>query len=125
MGIQRSAARDGMMPYTRGELPRHRHPAQTQKREKFTLYLPKLLKILDRRYVVTSELIKSFADYFDVKKDDDIRMVYIGTSCGLNWALWAPKVWLPTSKSALRVFDYGYFSVDVDLGEMFLNFPLL
>ena len=123
-GIQRSAARDGMMPYIRGELPRHRHPARTPKREKFALYLPKLLKILDRRYVVTSDLIKSFADYFDVEKDDDIRMVYNGTSCGLNWALWAPNFWLPTSKSALRVLDYGYFSVDVDLGEMFLNFPL-
>ena len=62
-------------------------------------------------------MIRSLADYFDVKKDDDIRMVYNRTSCGLNWALWAPNFWLPTSKSALHVLDFGYFSVDVDLGQ--------
>ena len=51
-------------------------------------------------------------------------MVYNGTSCGLNGSLWAPNFWLPTAKSAIRVLGFGYFSVDIDLGEMFLNFPL-
>ena len=51
-------------------------------------------------------------------------MVYDGTSSGLNEALWAPSFWLPTSESALRMYDYDSYCVDVDLGEMFLNFPM-
>ena len=113
-----------MPAYVQGELPRHCHKATTPKPNKFSLYLPKLLKILSCGYVITPAVIKSLADYFDVEKDDDIQMVYNGTSCGLNWALWAPNFLLPTSKSALRILDFGYFSVDVDLGDMFLNFPL-
>jgi hypothetical protein len=42
----------------------------------------------------------------------------------LNKATWAPNFWLPTARSALRVLDYNYYSVDLDLGEMFLNCPL-
>jgi hypothetical protein len=33
-------------------------------------------------------------------------------------------VTLPPACTALRSLDYGYYSVDMDLGEMFLNFPL-
>lgn len=51
-------------------------------------------------------------------------MVYNGTSCGFNTALWCPKFWLPTAKTALRSLDYDFYSVDMDLAEMFLNFPL-
>ena len=51
-------------------------------------------------------------------------MVYNGTSCGLNEVVWAPNFWLPTAKSMTRVLGYSYKSVDLDLGEMFLNFPL-
>jgi hypothetical protein len=50
-------------------------------------------------------------------------MVYNGTSCGLNSSLWAPNFWLPNANSALRLLDHHYYSVDLDLGEMFLNFP--
>jgi hypothetical protein len=51
-------------------------------------------------------------------------LVYNGTSCGLNDALWAPNFWLPTPTTAARCLGFGYFMVDIDLGEMFLNFPL-
>jgi hypothetical protein len=71
-----------------------------------------------------ASFIKSLLDYFDVEKGSDIRMVYNGTSCGLNDALWDPKFFLPTPASAARVLSYGYYMVDIDLGEMFLNFPL-
>jgi hypothetical protein len=49
--------------------------------------------------------------------------VYNGASCGINEALWAPNVWLPTANSALRLLGFSYFSVDIDLGNFFLNFP--
>ena len=64
-------------------------------------------------------------DYFAVPKgDNDIRMVYNGTSCGLNKSLWAPNFWLPTSESALRLLTTDSYCGDMDLGEMFLNFPM-
>jgi hypothetical protein len=68
--------------------------------------------------------VKSLIQFFDVPKAGDIRLVYNGTSCGLNDALWCPNFWIPTAKSALRVLDYNYQSADLDLGEIFLNFPL-
>jgi hypothetical protein len=66
----------------------------------------------------------SYINYFEVPKTDDIRVVYNGTSCGLNPTMWAPKFWLPTPKSAAGVINYDYCGVDLDIGEMFLNFPL-
>jgi hypothetical protein len=65
--------------------------------------------------------VKSLIDSFPVDKDDDIKMVYNGTSSGLNNALHAPNFWLPIPASAARVLGVGYFMVDMDLGEMFLN----
>jgi hypothetical protein len=91
------------------------------------LILAKLQKILDRGYVVAPlmiDFIRSLMDFFEVEKDSDIRLVYNGTSCGLNDALWAPNFWLPTPATAARSLGYGYYMVDIDLGEMFLNFPL-
>jgi hypothetical protein len=91
------------------------------------LIAEKLQKILDRGYVVfpvDSTFIKSLMDFFDVEKGSDIRMVYNGTSCGLNEVLWAPNFWLPYPATAARLLSYGYYMVDIDLGEMFLNFPL-
>jgi len=91
------------------------------------LILDKLQKILDRGYVVVPEtlgFVRSLMDFFAVAKGSDIRLVYNGTSCGLNDALWAPNFWLPTPATAARTLGYGYYMVDIDLGEMFLNFPL-
>jgi hypothetical protein len=91
------------------------------------LILEKLKKILNRGYVVaprTRDSIRSLMNFFAVKKDSDIRLVYNGTSCGLNEALWAPNFWLPLPSTAARTLGYGCYMVDIDLGEMFLNFPL-
>jgi hypothetical protein len=64
-------------------------------------------------------------DFLEVDKGNaDIRMVYNGTSCGLNDTLWAPNFWLPMPAAAARVLGFGYYMVDIDIGEMFLNFPL-
>jgi hypothetical protein len=123
-GMQQKAARDGMQAWIKEVLPSHKHDVKRPKAEQFATYLPKLQKILERGYVVPLNHIKSLTEYFDVEKDDDIRLVYNGTSCGLNWSLWAPNFWLPTVKSAIHVLGFGYFSVDINLGEMFLNFPL-
>ena len=54
----------------------------------------------------------------------DVRMVYNGTSSGLNNAVWAPNFWMPSPATAMRQIHFGFFSIDLDLGEFFLNFPL-
>jgi hypothetical protein len=125
-GFQRECARDGMPPWVLGSLPRYKRKAPIPKPEAAVLLAPKFLKIIKRGYVTIPEFqgaIKSLVDYFYVPKDQDIRPVYNGASCGINLELWAPNFWLPTPKSALRVLDFAYHSVDIDLGEFFLNFP--
>jgi hypothetical protein len=81
-------------------------------------------KFLQRRYVQLKRRVRSLTEYFRVPKGDDIRIVFNGTSCFLNSVLWAPNFWLPTSRSATRFLDFDYKTVDIDLGEMFLNFPV-
>jgi hypothetical protein len=91
------------------------------------LIVEKLQKILDRKYVVapsTVDFIRSLMDFFAVDKDSDIRLVYIGTSCRLNDALWTRNFWLPAPATAARTLGYAYYMVNIGLGEMFLNFPL-
>ena len=58
------------------------------------------------------------------KGEGDIRHVFNGTSCGLNTALWAPNFWLPSGFSLVECLMYNYKMIDLDFGEMFINFPL-
>jgi hypothetical protein len=83
--------------------------------------------MFDRGYIVplrNGNSVESLVDYLFVPKADDIRPVYNGTSSGLNAAVWAPNFWLPTAQSATDVLNFGYSPFDLDLGEMFHNFPL-
>lgn len=122
----RRCARDGTpMWIRRDQLPNYRRPQRdvsdvlVKKR-----IMQKLLTVLDRDYMEPG-LVLALTSFFAVPKGkDDIRMVYDGTVSGLNAALWAPWFPLPTIESHLRVVNPGTFMGDVDLGEMFLNFPL-
>lgn len=51
----------------------------------------------------------------------DIRMVYNGSSCGLNRVLWAPWFALPTGDTMARTVGVGYWGGDNDYGKMFYN----
>jgi hypothetical protein len=122
-GRHKVVARDGFSPFIHSTLPSYTTPAKRPKKDKIKLLVPKFKLILERGYVQPGP-IRSFIDYFEVPKADDIRLVYNGSSCGLYSSLWAPNFWLPTARTALRSLDFNYFSVDMDLGDMFLNFPL-
>ncbi|KAL7565773.1 hypothetical protein ACA910_010211 [Epithemia clementina (nom. ined.)] len=62
-------------------------------------------------------------NYFSVPKgNSDIRMVYDGTKSGLNDCLYAPWFILPDADVLLRTLDSGYWCINNDYGEMFLNF---
>ena len=62
--------------------------------------------------------VKSFTSYFAVpaKAETDVRIVYDGTTCGLNDSLWAPNFMLPTVDSILRNASSNTWFGDIDLG---------
>ena len=109
------------------QLPSSFQRMSKPKEPMFSQLLSKISKGIDRSYLVPtpSNQVNSLIQYFGVPKGPtDIRMVQNGTSCGLNEAVWASNFWLPTPKSMTRSLGYNYKAVDIDLGEMFLNFPL-
>jgi hypothetical protein len=85
------------------------------------------LKVMKRRYLlpVKADGVVSLMHYFSVPKgDDDIRMVYSGSKCGLNNATFAPWFAVPTSSSLERSVLPHMVQGDNDFGDMFLNFQL-
>jgi hypothetical protein len=84
----------------------------------------KILEVRKRGYISPGPVLGG-THYFCVPKGlDDIRMVYNGTSCGLNDVLFAPRFGLPTVRHTLRAILPGYHQADLDVGEQFLNFCL-
>eukprot|EP00957_Ditylum_brightwellii_P045994 3489095-Ditylum_brightwellii.AAC.1 len=84
----------------------------------------KLSKVILRGYLALGAVL-NLTSYFHVPKgEDDIRMVYDATACGLNDALWAPTFWMPTILNILDAATETSWFGDVDAGEMFLNYPL-
>jgi hypothetical protein len=109
----------------KGTAPKHFVPQKDEpdpaRKEKIRL---KLLKVLARRYLEYGN-VSSLTQLFAVAKgDEDIRMVYNGTSSGLNSHLWCPWFALATINTVLRALETGTFMGDLDVGEMFLNFML-
>jgi len=85
----------------------------------------KLGKVIERRYVAKGNEVEDWTSFFSVPKGaDDIRMVYDASRSGLNAALWVPGFPLPTTNTHLRSVEPGTWLADLDIGEMFLNFPL-
>jgi len=118
-------ARDGQPHFLTGELPRYRQPQKAPKTpEDRHLVWKKIGKVRERGYITPGEVL-SLTHYFYVPKgDEDIRMVYNGTSCGLNDRLFSPHFGLPTLRHTLRSLLPGYYQGDIDIAEMFLNFNL-
>jgi hypothetical protein len=93
-------------------------------KETLAKIIKKISKVRKRKYISVGP-VWSLTDFFCVPKgDDDIRMVYNGTSSGLNDILWVPSFPLPTVDTLLRSVHPDTWMADTDLGEMFLNFVL-
>jgi len=118
-------ARDGQPHFQTGELPKFTIPqAKPKTSVEGKKMKEKLDKVRQRRYI-ESDHVESLTHMFAVLKGlDDIRMVYNGTSSGLNDVLWAAHFGLPIVQYTLRSLLPGYHQCDMDVGEMFLNFPL-
>ena len=118
-------ARDGTNTFIQGELPRYKvsqqWPRDNLMKEKMK---DKWLNVIDRRYIKPGPVISLTGSFAVPKGDSDVRMVYDATKCGLNEKLWAPNFMLPTIDMTLRHVDESGWFGDIDLGEMFLNFPL-
>ena len=85
----------------------------------------KLEGMANRRYLEVGH-VSSSLDFFAVPKgDSDIRVVFDGSSCGLNLALWASNFFLPPlASSAVMLLSFNTWMADMDFGEMFHNFPM-
>ena len=119
-------AKSGFPAQIASDLPRNFRYARKPKREVHDKLFSKIKKGMQRNYlkITPRQKIKNLIGYFAVPKAEDIRMVQNGSSCGLNEATWSSNFWLPNSSSMVRVLGFNYKAVDIDLGEMFLNFPL-
>ena len=121
---QMRSARDGMEIFVAKTLPRDSKgtkPPRIPEADK-RLVASKVDVMLQRGYLEEG-VVRSRVHYFAVPKGDhDIRVVFDGTSSGLNETLWAPNFYLPTSRAASLLLTFSTWMSDVDFGEMFHNF---
>ena len=104
-------------PYLRPQ-SKHKDPA------KHELMRAKVVKVRRLGYIKAGK-VESGTSFFSVDKGaTDIRMVYNGTSCGLNDILYAPHFGLPTVRATLRAILPGFFQCDLDVQDQFLNYRL-
>ena len=121
----RDAARDGYPVFVQGDLPRYRRKQRPPDKEYMRIKMKeKLRKVMDRKYI-SKGVVRSLINCFAVEKgSDDIRLVYDGTKSKLNASVFAPNFYLPFLDSVLMCVNVDSWLVDLDLGEMFLNYFL-
>ena len=118
------SARDGMHIFVKSAFPRSRHQTRPPRFDIDTrkLVARKIETMVSKTYLEEG-YVRSSLHYFSVPKgDDDIRVVFDGTSCGLNESLWSPNFFLPTSRNASELLSFDTWMADVDFGEFFHNF---
>ena len=70
-------------------------------------------------------LCKILIRYFLVPKlDQYVRIFYDGTASGFNNLVWVTNFLLPSVKTLICGTSPNSWMVDLDIGEMFLNFML-
>jgi hypothetical protein len=84
----------------------------------------KLDGMVKRDYLEKGYVSNSVHFFAVPKGDSDIRVVFDGTSSGLNETLWAPNFFLPSAKSAAMCLTFETWMADMDFGEMFHNFHM-
>lgn len=118
------SARDGIRIFVKGVLPKAKRMKPLRLPEdQLALVADKINGMVSRGYLSSSGSVRSCLHFFTVPKGPtDVRIVYDGTSCGLNEALWAPNFYLPSSKAASLLLTFSSWMADADFGEMFHNF---
>lgn len=113
-------ARDGQPHMMTGEPKTYRRPQPRPSDPTIAERIrSKLLPVRLREYIETGT-VNSLLHYFWVPKgEDDIRMVYDGSGCGINDFLYAAHFGLPTVSNTARALLPGYFQCDMDVGGCF------
>jgi hypothetical protein len=121
----KASVRDGIPIFMGYRQPTYRVPQPSPRSEDTKRKVQaKLSKVRARRYIEPG-FVKSLTGYFPVPKSKfDLRMVYDASKCGLNDLVWAPNFFIPSVDSMVDLLDADSWMGDIDLGEMFLNFPL-
>lgn len=121
----RGLARDGHPQWVKGPLPCNKKPQRRVRDPVLQVQVGnKLIAARSKGYIIKGH-VASLTSYFAVPKGtSDIRMVYDATKSGLNQALWAPTFPLPGAEPLTDMLDANAWMADLDMGEMFLNFPL-
>ena len=122
---QVEAARDGLRVFVVAPLPTKRHQKGMvleglQKR----LVAEKLDGMVQRGYLEAGQVSNTVHLFAVQKGENDIRVVLVGTSSGLNETLWSPNFFLPSAKSVDMILTFATWMSDMDFGEMFHNFNL-
>ena len=109
--------------FIQSSLPRGRRVKEIKlDAAKRLLVAEKIGGMLARSYLEPG-FVTNALHYFAVPKGEtDIRVVFDGTSSGLNETLWAPNFYLPTARDAALHLSYSTWMLDMDCGEMFHNF---
>ncbi len=118
--------RDGQPHFMTGRLeaPFLRKQSKARDPNQHELMRAKVVQVHQWGYIKTGEVVSGTHYSCVPKGTSDIRMVYNGTSCGLNACLYAPCYGLLQVKHTLRALREGYYQCDLDVGEQFLNFKL-
>ena len=118
-------ARDGVRVYVKGPLPQYRVPQRPESDAQVAFQMAsKVHKVVRRDYIGRGSVL-SLTGFFPVPKGfGDIRMVYDASKSGLNDVVYAPNFAMANTDSLLDLLDCRSWQSDIDLGEMFLNFPL-
>ena len=88
------------------------------------LFLEKVVRIMLVKHI-EGGFVRWDIRCFKVPKGEfDIRLVYDGTSGGVNLIVWVRSFFLAMSRSLGRLLVVGTYLCDLDIGEMFCNFPL-
>jgi hypothetical protein len=120
-----SEIRDGQRHFLLGKFHYFNKGQRGPKDEKDgPLIREKVTGVRKKGYIEMGTVLSLIHYFYVPKGKEDIRMVYNGTSCGLNDMLWAPHFGLPFVKHTVRSLMPGYLQCDMDIGEMFLNFML-
>ncbi len=118
--------RDGQPHFMTGTLGPPFLQAQSKHKDpaKHELMRAKVVKVCKLDYIRLGRVISGTNFFSKDKGETDIRMVYNGTSCGLNNILYAPHFGLPTVRETLRSILPGFHQCDLDVQDQFLNFIL-
>ena len=122
----RTFARDGIpICWLPGKRPKNRKPQPPVKDTVVLEAMKAKVNKVKRRGYVKPGYVHSLIRYFAVPKGlSDIRMVYDGTASGFNDSVWIENFGLPTIETLIRGTSPDTWMVDLDIGDMFLNFML-